>query len=215
MMITRTDATCWFLYCHGNSVTLMDLWKSGIPTRMTNECCCNFVAPVYPCKDVQGRDYDAKVIKAVENTYKRLCSDTSCPIYVIGRSIGSGIALNSCSHREPAGIVLISAFESVRKLAPWGLRWFVPNRLDNVSALKDYSGVNKLIIHGQEDDLVPLHHAETLASTTNRAKLSIIPAMTHVPTPTNISRICDEIKTFISKHRNNAIRAHYSLWKAP
>ena len=213
MVITREDARCWVVYCHGNSVTLGDLHASGIPSAIVDACTCNFVAPKYPDKTSSGTAYDNAVVEAARRTYEQLSLDTSSPVYMVGRSIGTGIALQACANRAPAGIVLISGFSSVKALAPWGLRWLVPTRLDNIQAIKHLKGVPKLILHGQKDEMVPPENAKTLADACDCGSLHLVPDMTHVPTAADIHVICREMRSMVEQRHKPVMRHHYLLWQ--
>jgi len=213
MVVTRADALCWVVYCHGNAVTLTELHDSGIPNAIVDACKCNFIAPRYPAKAASGAAYDKAVVEAAQRTYEQLCLDTSSPVYMVGRSIGVGIALQACANRPPAGVVLISGFSSVKALAPWGLQWLVPARLDNVAAIKALKGVPKLILHGEMDELVPPANAHLLAGACDCGSLCIIPHMTHVPTPYDVNLICREMVKMVERQRKPVTGRHYLLWK--
>ena len=212
MMLTRDDACCWIVYCHGNSVTLADLWESGIPKAITESCRCNFIAPKYPDKDKYGESYDKEVIASVKRAYEQLQNDSQCPVYVVGRSIGAAIATQSCQESQPSGLVLISGFSSVRHLSPLGLRWLVPDRLNNLKGVESLSHVPTLIIHGEKDSLVLPENAEYIADAHGNADVVIIPDMTHTPMPANINAICNHIRKLIGKNSAIVARHHYLQW---
>ena len=212
LLLTRNDATTWVVYCHGNAVTLADLQESGIPQIMVESCRCNFVAPAYPAKDQYGDDYDNKVIEYVRNAYEQVRADTTANVYVVGRSVGVGIALRMCERQPPAGLMLISGFTSVKSLAPWLVRWALPSRLDNITALKSFKGVRKLIIHGESDDLIPVDHAKGIFNNTDSASISLVPNMTHVPTIQNIQMMCHTMNEFMNRKSTDSCQHHYLLW---
>lgn len=214
MVVTREDARCWVVYCHGNAVTLADLHASGIPNAIVDACKCNFVAPQYPDKTASGASHDHAVVEAAQRTYEQLSLDTSSPVYMVGRSIGAGIALQACANRAPAGVVLISGFSSVKALAPYGLQWLVPKRLDNIKAIKHLKGVPKLILHGTQDELVPPENATALAGACDCGTLHLVPHMTHVPNADDIKVICTEMRKMVEQQQKPVMRHHYSLWRA-
>lgn len=55
-----------------------------------------------------------------------------------------------------------------------------------------------LVIHGEQDSIVPLAEAQTLASTLPNARLVVLPGAGHVPTLTQPQRIADEMRAFLS-----------------
>ena len=214
MVVTRSDAIAWVMYCHGNSVSLSDLYSSGIPQQIVEHCQCNFVAPQYPVQTHNGQQHDDEVCTAVQNTYEKLCQDTSSPVYVVGRSIGAGVALQSCVQNPPAGLVLISGFSSLKEMAPWGLQWAMPSRFDNSNIVARLKGVPKLIIHGDSDMVVPVQNAHVLEKSCDKECCKyVIKGMTHVPSQRNITQICDYMRKLIHTGNNAVTPHHYSLWK--
>lgn len=213
MMVTRDDACCWVVYCHGNSVTLADLWESGIPTAITESCRCNFVAPNYPQKTSSGEQYDRQVVECVQRVYEQLQQDTNSSVYLIGRSIGAAIATRSCQNSKPSGLVLISGFSSVRQQSPWPLRWFIPDRLNNLKSIRNLKGVPTLIIHGKNDALVSPENADEIAHAHGNAEVIIVPDMTHIPLPANINVMCSHIRRLIDQSNSTSITHHYSQWR--
>lgn len=212
LLLTRDDASSWVVYCHGNSVTLSDLYESSIPQTIVEQCNCNFVAPAYPDKSEYGSEYDSKVIEHVRNAYDQIRQDNNANVYVVGRSVGVGIALQMCSQAAPAGLMLISGFTSVNSLAPWPVRWALPTRLDNLAALQSFKGVPKLILHGDNDDLIPVEHAKCMYNSTDNATIKLVPGMTHVPTPDNINAMCAQMRSFMSNNTHVQCTHHYLLW---
>lgn len=214
MVVTREDAQCWVLYCHGNSVSLPELHDSGIPQRMVDSCRCNFVAPEYPVQSSTGSRHDDAVVKSARNAYDCLVRVSSSPVYVVGRSIGVGVALQACAQHRPAGLVLISGFASIKAMAPWGLQWALPDRFDNLLAIRTLHGVPKLILHGMQDDVVPPENATSLANAGDCSTIRMIEGMTHIPMAVHIGTMCSHIATLVDKtHRPHMPAHHFLLWK--
>lgn len=188
LVVTRQDASCWLLYCHGNSVTIDDLHASGIPRMMTEQCRCNFVAPEFPAKVHTGHDHDVAVQSTVQQAYHYLCENSNAPVYVVGRSLGVGVALAACHKKEPAGLMLVSGFASIRNLAPSWLYYFIPDRYNNVKKINQYS-CPTVIVHGRNDSLVPLENAVLLKSAAQHDVQSHILPMGHNPEPKDWSLI--------------------------
>lgn len=81
-----------------------------------------------------------------------------------GHSLGAAIAAGLASRRPVRGLIMVSPFQSLpalfgRYMAPGFL---ARERFDNVAYLAAYTGP-LLIIHGAEDDIVPVRQAEALA----------------------------------------------------
>jgi fermentation-respiration switch protein FrsA (DUF1100 family) len=86
-------------------------------------------------------------------------------IIAYGRSIGGGAAVQIATARPVAALVLESAFTSTRPLAArYGLPgWLVRDVFDNREALARYRGP-LLVIHGSDDQLIPISEGEALAA---------------------------------------------------
>lgn len=194
LVVTREDATCWLLYCHGNSVTLDDLHASGVPQMLVERCKCNFVAPEFPVKSRSGRSHDEDVTNAAKAAYEQLCADYTAPVFVVGRSLGVGVALSACLHRQPAGLLLVSGFASIRNLAPTWLWYMLNDRFNNVKKVAHFT-CPKIIVHGNSDELVPVEHAHLLYKAAQNAKMELLP-MGHNPSNKNwaaIASLCSSL----------------------
>jgi len=82
-------------------------------------------------------------------------------ILLFGRSLGAAVAGEVASHRPAAGLILESSFPSVEALAKFhyfGLpaHWLVGARFNLTDRLKHVS-VPILVIHGDQDEIVPIH----------------------------------------------------------
>lgn len=88
------------------------------------------------------------------------------PIIILGRSLGSAVAINTAAQRDPAALVLISPYTSIMAIAQRAY-WYLP-----VTALiKDRFradlmigrvAVPKLFLHGAVDSIIPLSSGEEL-----------------------------------------------------
>jgi dienelactone hydrolase len=89
------------------------------------------------------------------------------PVHVLGYSLGSGLALHVAAERATASTVLIAPYDRLcavaarRTLTPACLVPGVP-RWDN-AALAPRVGVPVLLIHGDDDRLIPPRHGQSLA----------------------------------------------------
>lgn len=77
-----------------------------------------------------------------------------------GRSMGGGAVCALASHHTPAALILQSTFRSLRAMAR---RFFVPGFLvldpfDNEAVVSQLD-IPVLILHGENDDLIPYSHA--------------------------------------------------------
>jgi fermentation-respiration switch protein FrsA (DUF1100 family) len=87
-------------------------------------------------------------------------------IVLLGQSLGSGVAVNTAGQRPADGVILVSAYLSVRSLAqthypflPVALLIKDPFRSDlKIAKVRQ----PKLFIHGRRDDIIPLSSGEAL-----------------------------------------------------
>jgi pimeloyl-ACP methyl ester carboxylesterase len=87
-------------------------------------------------------------------------------VLYLGESLGGAVALALALERPPAGLILHSAFTSVRDLArrhyPLIPRALVPDAYPSLRLIGRLT-VPLLVLHGERDEIVPLMHAEALA----------------------------------------------------
>ena len=89
------------------------------------------------------------------------------PIVIFGRSLGTGLAVELARKENPELLVLVSPFTSMVALAQaqfplapsWALRY--PFRTDKL--ISDVRS-RTVLIHGSEDNLIPMFHSEKLFS---------------------------------------------------
>lgn len=87
-------------------------------------------------------------------------------IIVFGRSLGGGVATELAFRQPVGGLILESSFTSIAdmgaELYPWlPIRWLTRTRYDNLSRISQISSP-LLIIHSEDDELVPFHHSQRL-----------------------------------------------------
>ena len=108
-------------------------------------------------------------------------------VVLYGRSLGSGLAADlaaqlSAEGRRPDLTVLVSAYESIRALTtehyPWVPSALVRYPLDTASHLPAIAGP-VLLVHGERDALIGVHHAERLKSVAPATDLLVVPGASH------------------------------------
>ncbi len=90
-------------------------------------------------------------------------------IVYFGRSIGSAVAVELAARRAPAGLVLESPFPSMRWLARQVYSWLPvwPFLHEQFPVEERASGIEApaLVIHGSDDEIVPVSGGERVAET--------------------------------------------------
>ena len=90
-----------------------------------------------------------------------------------GESLGAGVVTALAQDHRVRGLVLEAAFTSLPDMAQraypfYPARWLVKDRFDNITKLRDADlkdgGAPILVVHGLEDEVVPVAHARDLLS---------------------------------------------------
>lgn len=87
-------------------------------------------------------------------------------IYVFGRSLGSGVAVQLAAQRPVAGVILVAPFDSLvevgKRLYPFlPVDWMLKHRFDSVSAAPKIRAPLLCIVAG-DDEIIPAVHAKRL-----------------------------------------------------
>jgi pimeloyl-ACP methyl ester carboxylesterase len=128
----------------------------------------------------QGTHRDARA--ALECLLRQPGADASRVLY-LGESLGGAVALALALERPPAGLILLSAFTSVRDMArahyPLIPRALVP---DAYPSLRLIGGLLAplLVLHGEDDAIVPVEHGRALLDAAPDPKrLRVVPGVGH------------------------------------
>ncbi len=96
------------------------------------------------------------------------------PIVLLGRSLGTGVAVNTATEREAAAIVLVSAYDSIRAVARGHYPFLPVGLLIKESFRSDLwiTGIAgpKLFLHGETDGIIPLSSAQALFTLASEPK---------------------------------------------
>jgi len=104
-------------------------------------------------------------------------------VLYLGESLGGAVALELALAHPPAGLVLLSAFTSVRDMARMHYR-LIPAALvpDAYPSLRLVTGLRAplLVLHGEDDMIVPVEHGRALfAAAPTPKRLRVIPDVGH------------------------------------
>lgn len=105
-------------------------------------------------------------------------SSSHTNLAVVGRSLGSGVAMHLAAHRPVSHIALITPFDSVLNLAKkqypiFPISWLLKDKYDSISLAKQVTAP-ALIIAGGKDRLIPAHHSQNLADAMDQEKLKMV-----------------------------------------
>lgn len=114
---------------------------------------------------------------------------------IMGRSIGTGVAVQVAALRNPSALIMISPFTSIKDVAKHlfgNLSCVVKERFKSVEYAKNVT-CPTLIIHGKLDTLIPYTQGEELSKLIVHCKFECPPMMDHNRMSLN------EIKSLIRK----------------
>jgi hypothetical protein len=178
---TRAGAVLWF---HGNGETVEGI---GSVLREFRPDSAGLLAIDYRgYGESTGRATVAGTERDAEAAWAWLTARPdvdSSRIVLYGRSVGAGPAAWLAARRPAAGLVLESAFTSLRDMARVHYAVFpsvlAGSGFDNLAAL-DHMSRPVLIIHGEADQIVPVRMGRALAARAgSHARLWTIPGADH------------------------------------
>lgn len=108
--------------------------------------------------------------------------DKKLPVVIYGRSIGTYLAAKLALEVDSQLLVLVSPYTSLLAMARLKFPWLPARLLRYPLATEEIIAQVKapvLIIHGQDDPLIPVSHARSLANKSHRARLVIIDGAVH------------------------------------
>ncbi len=161
----RAEPLYDFFRCHNVNVVGVDYLGYGVSDGKPSEAGCYAAAEV-------AWDFALKQPQVDPNR-----------IVIIGWSLGSGVATELALRKQPAGLVLFSAFTSMADAAK-SRYGFLPidlllrHRFDNASKLSQMR-MPLMLIHGQEDNLVPFRMQAELAKIRPDAQVVVLPGTGH------------------------------------
>jgi alpha-beta hydrolase superfamily lysophospholipase len=132
---------------------------------------------------IRPNHYDEDLIAAYSEISRRILPET--PIYLLGFSLGSGIAAAGAASLRPpiAGLFLCESFDSFRNAAhaagaPRWITEFLPDLWNTASNVGNiHSPI--YIIHSDADRLFPINMAQKTASRSENAELLIVEGFSH------------------------------------
>ena len=114
------------------------------------------------------------------------------PVWVVGHSLGGGVALALARSEKLDSLITIGAFTRLRDMAPAIARRLMPNEYRNVEAVAALDEP-LYVVHGLRDTVVPWKQGEALHTAAGRAGRNgasfILPAAGHQPSASDIGAI--------------------------
>lgn len=181
------NETWTLIYCHGNAEDLGMI--RGWCQQVSHSLRVNVVAwdyPGYGYNGTLGRCSESGCYEDMMQVYNWCVQQGIMENRIIlwGKSLGSGIAVHqaaklSLKKRPFAGVILQSPFTSAVRVVTKKLSWlpFV-DIFDNLAKIHVIH-VPILIIHGDQDDIVPLSHSQELKEKCRRGRLIQLKGANH------------------------------------
>lgn len=154
------DGMPTFLYSHGNAEDLGQALGLYQVWRGTGFGVLAYDYPGYG--ESTGTPGEVSCKRAIFTAWKHLrgLGVPAESIVVVGRSVGSGPSTWLASQVKPAGLVLIAPFTSAFRVSiPFPL--FPRDRFQNLKLIRTME-TPLLVIHGENDEVIPVSHGRTL-----------------------------------------------------
>ena len=197
--LPNPKAKLTILYSHGNAEDLGD-----IRSRLDRLHKLGFQVFAYDYRGYgksDGQPSEQNAYQDTETAYRYLTEQLKVPpqtIVAYGRSIGGGSATDLASRKPIGGLIVENTFTSAfRVVLPIPLLPF--DKFTNQDKLRQVR-VPVLILHSQQDTVIPFHHGETLYASANEPKRSLwVPDAGHNDLPEVAgARYDDAIRSFLS-----------------
>ena len=208
LLISRKGSTRYVVYSHGNATDLGGCVHSLL--QYAEKLDANILAYEYPGYGITQNNQETPtadgIRENIECAYTFLLNSRVAVenIFFLGRSIGSGPSCHAAlelqklavvQHRRVGGLILVSPYTSIQgvacSLVPY-LGWFCPYVFHNADLISraEMQRVPVLLIHGEQDRVIPVSHSRQLYDTcTSKRKRAIyVELVGH-----NFDETCDEI----------------------
>ena len=157
------------LYTHGNGTDIGEM--RDMLRSLADRCDAHVVAMEYPGYGISttgGSASENRINRDLDIVFQYLTERLGWPaesIVPFGRSIGTGPAARLAVKERTGGLVLVSPYTSIRDMArkfAGKASWMVSDRFVTREELVKPGCPRTLVIHGTNDDLIPVEHAQRL-----------------------------------------------------
>jgi len=177
---------------HGNAGTAADRQYYG---KVLSQLGYRVLLAEYPgYGNRKGELSEESFVQDGQETLKLIFEQFGSPIFLLGESLGSGVAAAVAKNAaiKIDGIILITPWDTLLSVAKEKFPWFFPVRLfmkdkyDTVKNLKEYHG-RIAIVGAEQDEIIPIHHAEALsASLSTTHKMDVVKNSYHNDWPERV-----------------------------
>jgi pimeloyl-ACP methyl ester carboxylesterase len=190
------------IFGHGNG-ELIDYWPEAL--QHFNRIGIGLLLVEYPG---YGRSSGTPSQKSITATfvgaYDALVSREDVDpsrIVLFGRSLGGGAVCALARQRPSAALILMSSFTSVQSMAAKFLvpKFLIRDPFNNLEFIKGYKGP-VLVIHGQDDRIVPFAHGANLHRAAKNSRL-ITYESGHNDCPPDWNQFWQDIALFLTDNK--------------
>ncbi len=193
----------WIVIFHGNAGNACDrTYFLDLLTDFNS----NLVVFEYPGFGRDGEKPGEPIIldRAVELIrHIETLNPSGLPIYLMGESLGTGVATHAATQTKISGLILISAYTSLARVGQYHYPWMPVNRLmkHRFDASAWAKETPALLFHGTEDDIIPIRFArQQISCFKGEKELVEIPGAGHNDiTDTGATLIQEKIRAFVVK----------------
>lgn len=184
----------WYAAARPGRPTILYLHGNGGEIAGRNERFAAYQAQGFGVLFVSYRGYGAStgspsepgLVNDGRSAYDWLIAQGVAPeaIMLVGESLGSGVAVQLAAERPVGAVALEAPYFSAADIAA-SIYWWLPVRLLMKDKFDSFAYIGKvqaplLIIHGEQDDIIPLSEGQRLFASANEPKqLVVIPGGTH------------------------------------
>lgn len=184
-------------FLHGNSANLKEWFIDGSLYRRAN---VDLVMMDYRGfgKSTGRIESEAQLHADVEAVWQAIAARYAGKrVIALGRSLGTGLAAVWAARHQPDLTILVSPYTSMQQLAALHYPW-VPSAVVRYPLRSDeaVTRLHKplLLVHGDQDALIPVAHSRQLAADAEQARLVVIRGAAHA----DVHRF-DEYRAAIAK----------------
>jgi abhydrolase domain-containing protein 17 len=161
------------LYSHGNAEDLGQALELHQAWHEQGFGILAYDYPGYGCS--AGRPNEASCERAIQAAWNHLIRSgvPASSIVIVSRSVGGGPGVWLASQENAAGMVLISPFTSAFAV-PFPFPLFPGDRFPNLKRIREIK-TPLLVIHGENDEVIPVAHGRNLVEASPAADKSFIP----------------------------------------
>jgi fermentation-respiration switch protein FrsA (DUF1100 family) len=178
------NASHTLLYCHGNAGNIGD-WVQAAPPFVESGISL-LIWDYRGYGRSQGQPSEEGLLMdglAMWHWLKARAKTDGLPASILGKSLGSAVAAHIATQEKPAGLILDSAFTSMREIVSMHASWVPKEMIPPLYESLEWAPAitcPTLVVHGERDMLVPLTQGQKLFEAITAPKIMrVIPAAGH------------------------------------